>query len=144
MRNVEPRSTFYWAGTSGARGEGLKGFGEVVDEILGQVLRNAVWERLDMLAESEGDDVPAPAADGDGGILRLVDGWRSLLAAHEPDKHGDCPECSSRWRRQRSPCAVWRSAYEHLVDGGLAPRPTKQEGPGVGRSPARRRMATAQ
>jgi hypothetical protein len=115
-----------------------------VDEILGQVLRNAVWERLDMLAGSAGDDAPPPAEGADRGILRLLDGWRGLLAAHEPDQDGDCPECSSRWRRQRSPCAVWRSAYEHLVDGGLAARPSKQEGGGVARALAPRRVLTAQ
>jgi hypothetical protein len=107
-----------------------------VDEILGQVLRNAVWERLDMLTESESRVHASPhaapsAPDGPAGIRRLVECWRGMLAAHEPDQHGDCPACSSRWRRQRSPCAIWRSAYEHLVDGGLATRPTKQDGPGA-------------
>ncbi len=119
-----------------------------MDEILGQVLRNAVWERLDMLAESEVGEGTYPqtttgAKHGAGGILRLVDGWRSMLAAHEPDTHGDCPECSSRWRRQRSPCAIWRSAYEHLVDGGLALRPTVAPTLGPARSWAGR-MAAAQ
>jgi hypothetical protein len=122
-----------------------------VDEILGQVLRNAVWERLDMLTEPRaGDRSPdsspnaaAAAADRGGEIFRLVEGWRSMLAAHEPDQRGDCPECSSRWRRQRSPCAIWRSAYEHLVDGGLAPRPTKHAGPGTAYQPTPR-VATVQ
>jgi hypothetical protein len=119
-----------------------------VDEILGQVLRNAVWERLDMLADSEVGDDASPettteAKHGAGGILRLVDGWRGMLAAHEPDTHGDCPECSSRWRRQRSPCAIWRSAYEHLVDGGLALRPTMEPTRGAARRPTAR-LATAQ
>jgi hypothetical protein len=98
-----------------------------VDEILGQVLRNAVWERLDMLAElAEGSDDPAMVTVARSELPRLTDGWRSLLAAHEPDRKGNCPECSSRWRQQHSPCPIWRAAYEHLVGGALAPRPTRR------------------
>lgn len=74
-------------------------------------------------------------------VPKLTDAWRSLLAAHEPDARGNCPECSTRWRQQKSPCAVWRAAHEHLVGGALAPRPRRASGtraqagsPSVGRS----------
>jgi hypothetical protein len=97
-----------------------------VDEILGQVLRNAVWERLDMLSELANQaDAPSLLSVARSELPRLTDGWRALLAAHEPDEKGNCPECSSRWRQQKSPCSVWRAAYEHLVAGGLATRPAR-------------------
>jgi hypothetical protein len=87
-----------------------------VDQILGQILRQAVWERLDMLDEL------ASRADADSllsvartELPRLTDGWRALLAAHEPDSRGRCPECSSRWRIRRGPCSVWRTAHAKLV-----------------------------
>lgn len=101
-----------------------KGDGDVaVDEILGQVLRNAVWERLDLISElANRADAPSLLSVARSELPRLTEGWRALLAAHEPDQKGNCPECSSRWRQQKSPCPVWRAAYEHLVAGGLAPR----------------------
>jgi hypothetical protein len=91
-----------------------------VDQVLGQMLRQAVWERLDMLDEL--------ASSADNGSLlsvarselpRLTHGWRALLASHAPDPRGRCPECSSRWR-PRALCSVWRAAHEHLVhtEGG--------------------------
>jgi hypothetical protein len=95
-----------------------------VDEILGQVLRNAVWERLDLLSDlAERGDEKSVLSVARSELPRLTEGWRNLLAAHEPDAKGNCPECSGRWRQQRSPCSVWRAAYEHLVGGALAPRP---------------------
>jgi hypothetical protein len=87
-----------------------------VDQVLGQMLRQAVWERLDMLDEL--------ASSADNGSLlsvarselpRLTHGWRALLASHAPDPRGRCPECSSRWRPRAAPCSVWRAAHEHLV-----------------------------
>ena len=97
-----------------------------MDEILGQVLRNAVWERLDMLSELANQaDAPSLLSVARSELPRLTDGWRALLAAHEPDEKGNCPECSTRWRQQKSPCSVWRAAYEHLVAGGLAARPAR-------------------
>ena len=93
-----------------------------MDQILGQILRQAVWERLDMLDEL--------ASKADAGSLlsvartelpRLTDGWRALLAAHEPDPRGRCPECSSRWRPRSAPCTVWRAAHEHLVSADSLP-----------------------
>ena len=93
-----------------------------VDEILGQVLRNAVWERLDMLAElANRADAPSLLSVARSELPRLTEGWRSMLAAHEPDDRGNCPVCSTRWRQQKAPCSVWQAAYEHLVAGGLAP-----------------------
>jgi hypothetical protein len=97
-----------------------------VDEILGQVLRYAVWERLDMLSElANRADAPSLLSVARSELPKLTEGWRALLAAHEPDERGNCPECSTKWRQQRSPCSVWRAAYEHLVAGGLAPRPAR-------------------
>jgi len=87
-----------------------------VDQVLGQMLRQAVWERLDMLDEL--------ASSADNGSLRsvarselprLTHGWRALLASHAPDSRGRCPECSSRWRPRAALCSVWRAANEHLV-----------------------------
>lgn len=95
-----------------------------MDEILGQVLQNAVWERLDLLSDlAERADDQSLISVARSELPRLTEGWRALLAEHEPDNRGNCPACSSRWRQQRSPCSVWRAAYEHLVAGGLAPRP---------------------
>lgn len=95
-----------------------------VDEILGQVLRDAVWERLDMLSElANHADAPSLLSVARSELPRLTEGWRSMLAAHEPDDRGNCRACSSRWRQQKAPCSVWRAAYEHLVAGGLAPQP---------------------
>ena len=70
-------------------------------------------------------DAPSLLSVARSELPRLTDGWRALLASHEPDERGNCPECSTRWRQQKSPCSVWRSAYEHLVAGGLAPRPAR-------------------
>ncbi|MGH3909591.1 MAG: hypothetical protein ACRDRM_02055 [Pseudonocardiaceae bacterium] len=94
-----------------------------MDQILGQILRQAVWERLDMLDEL--------ASRADAGSLlsvartelpRLTDGWRALLAAHEPDPRGRCPECSSRWRPRSAPCTVWRAAHDNLVSAETLPQ----------------------
>jgi hypothetical protein len=92
-----------------------------VDEILGQVLRNAVWERLDMLAELANEtDSPALLSAARSELPRLTEGWRVMLSAHEPDERGDCPTCSTRWHRCKAPCSVWQVAHDHLVAGGLA------------------------
>jgi len=98
-----------------------------VDQVLGQMLRQAVWERLDMLDEL--------ASSADNGSLlsvarselpRLTHGWRALLASHAPDPRGRCPECSSRWRHRAALCSVWQAAHEHLIhaesgSGALSP-----------------------
>jgi hypothetical protein len=93
-----------------------------VDQVLGQILRQAVWDRLDMLDEL--------ASNADNGSLlsvarselpRLAHGWRALLAAHAPDPRGRCPECSGNWRDRAASCSVWRAAHEHLVSADAAP-----------------------
>ncbi|GAA4865003.1 MULTISPECIES: hypothetical protein [Saccharopolyspora] len=108
-----------------------------MDEILGQVLRRAVWERLDLLSElADRADAPSLLSVARSELPRLTEGWRTLLAAHDADDKGNCPECSSRWRPQKAPCSVWRSAYEHLVSGGLAPRPARHLRPAPDARPA--------
>jgi hypothetical protein len=101
-----------------------KGNGEFhVDQILGQVLRNAVWERLDMLSElANHADAHSLVSVARSELPRLTEGWRAMLLAHEPDERGDCPTCSTRWHRCKAPCSVWQVAHEHLVAGGLAPQ----------------------
>ena len=87
-----------------------------MDQILGQILRKAVWERLDML-----DELASRADNGSllsvarSELPRLTHAWRALLAAHAPDPRGRCTECSRRWRPLAAPCSVWRAAHEHLV-----------------------------
>ncbi|GAA4856600.1 hypothetical protein [Saccharopolyspora rosea] len=108
-----------------------------MDEILGQVLRNAVWERLDVLTElANRADAPSLLTVARSELPRLTAGWRTLLAAHEPDSRGNCPECSSRRRPSKAPCSVWRAAYEHLVSGALAPRPARHLRPAHALRPA--------
>ena len=81
-----------------------------MDQVLGQILRQAVWDRLDMLDEL--------ASNADNGSLlsvarselpRLTHGWRALLASHAPDSRGRCPECSGNWRDRAASCSVWRA-----------------------------------
>lgn len=67
-------------------------------------------------------DAPSLLSVARSELPRLTEGWRSMLSAHEPDERDNCPTCSTRWRQQKAPCAVWRAAYEHLVAGGLAPQ----------------------
>ncbi|OXM74470.1 MULTISPECIES: hypothetical protein [Amycolatopsis] len=94
-----------------------------MDQILGQVLRNAVWERLDMLADlATRADAQSLVSVARSELPRLTEGWRAMLTAHEPDERGDCPTCSTRWHRCKAPCSVWQVAHEHLVAGGLAPQ----------------------
>jgi hypothetical protein len=94
-----------------------------VDQILGQVLRNAVWERLDMLSDlANRADAHSLVSVARSELPRLTEGWRAMLLAHEPDERGDCPTCSTRWHRCKAPCSVWQVAHEHLVAGGLAPQ----------------------
>jgi hypothetical protein len=107
-----------------------------VDQILGQVLRDAVWERLDVLTElANRATAPSLLTVARAELPRLTEGWRTLLAVHEPDARGNCPECSTRWRQRKAPCSVWRSAYEHLVEGALAPRPARHQRPAQGLRP---------
>jgi hypothetical protein len=92
------------------------GKGDEVDQILGQILRQAVWERLDLLDELAAHaDAESLVSVARTEVPRLTDGWRALLAVHEPDSRGRCPECSRRWQPRRSPCSVWRTAHDNLV-----------------------------
>ncbi len=87
-----------------------------MDQVLGQILRQAVWERLDLLDElATHADAESLVSVARTEVPRLTDGWRALLAAHEPDSRGRCPECSRRWHPRRSPCSVWRTAHGNLV-----------------------------
>ena len=63
----------------------------VSGQILRQVVRQGVWDRLDMLDEL--------ASNADNGSLlsaarselpRLTFGWGAVLAAHAPDPRGRC------------------------------------------------------
>ena len=87
-----------------------------MDQVLGQILRQAVWDRLDML-----DELASKADNGSllsvarSELPRLAYGWRALLVSHIPDPRGRCPECSSHWRSRSTSCSVWRAAHEHLV-----------------------------
>ncbi len=87
-----------------------------MDQILGQVLRRAVWERLDLLDElADRADSRSLASVVRTEMPRLTSGWRAVLAAHEADERGHCPECSTRWHPRPAPCSVWRNAHELLV-----------------------------
>lgn len=86
-----------------------------MDQVLGEVLRRAVWDRLHTLenmANSADDDSLLVAYSE---LPRLVAGWRAVLASHSPNLRGRCPECSSRWRPCAAPCSVWLSAYKQLI-----------------------------
>ncbi|MGH3515943.1 MAG: hypothetical protein ACRDQ7_00685 [Haloechinothrix sp.] len=98
-----------------------------MDQILGQVLRDAVWERLDMLSDlANRADAASLLSVARTELPRLAEAWRAMLRAHEPDERGDCPTCSTRWHRSKAPCSVWQAAHEHLVSGGLAPAQTRR------------------
>jgi hypothetical protein len=95
----------------------------VSGQILRQVVRQGVWDRLDMLDEL--------ASNADNGSLlsvarselpRLTFWWGAVLAAHAPDPRGRCRECSKRWRPGSAPRGVWRAAHEHLVCGETVPQ----------------------
>jgi hypothetical protein len=87
-----------------------------VDQVLGQMLRQAVWERLDMLDElANSADNGSLLSVARSELPRLTHGWRALLASHAPDSRGRCPQCSSRWRPRAALCSVWRAAHEHLI-----------------------------
>ncbi len=96
-----------------------------MDRVLGHILRQAVWSRLDMLDMLDMLDKLASDADNESllsvarsELPRLTYAWRALLAAHAPDPRGRCPECSNRWLARIAPCSVWRAAQEHLVSTG--------------------------
>ncbi|HEY3481400.1 MAG TPA: hypothetical protein VGL02_21100 [Streptomyces sp.] len=65
------------------------------------------------LLDRTGADLVSRAALADTEIVRLTSAWRTLLAAHQPDEHGQCPECRDgdgpaaiRVRRVASPTST--------------------------------------
>ena len=68
---------------------------------------------LDQLAEHGPNESELPLARTE--LNRLADGWRMLLAVHQPGQDGRCRACPARLRRRRWPCRLWRTAYEHLL-----------------------------
>jgi hypothetical protein len=93
-----------------------------VDQVLGQILRQAVWERLDMLTElANSADNGSVMSVARSELPRLTHGWRALLAAHTPDSRGRCSECSGHWRSRAASCSVWQAAHEHLISAEAVP-----------------------
>ncbi|MGH3921495.1 MAG: hypothetical protein ACRDTT_01240 [Pseudonocardiaceae bacterium] len=88
-------------------------------------VRDAVYGRLDYLDQLVADaDEPSRAALANTEISRLTTAWRDLLAAHHPDEHGRCPQCSG-WRCPRQyPCSVWTTAHRHLIAADGHPEAT--------------------
>jgi|GEM_PF-1762572 len=85
-----------------------------------QRLRRAVFDKLEMLSEQAGSSEPGRLAGlARSEIRRLTDGWRQLLASHQPDDDGRCPRCSGWLRRRRWPCPVWLVAHHQLVGEGV-------------------------
>ncbi|MBV8539288.1 MAG: hypothetical protein JO063_09040 [Pseudonocardiales bacterium] len=110
-----------------------------MDRILGRMLQQSVWERLDMLEELVSSaDTGSLLSLARSELPRLTHGWRALLATHAPDPRGRCPECSSRWRPSAAPCTVWRAAHEHLVSAETGSAETAATGslPAKARVPA--------
>ena len=110
-----------------------------MNQVLGRMLQQAVWERLDMLEELvRSADNESLLSLARSELPRLTQGWRALLATHAPDSRGRCPECSSRWRPRGAPCGVWQAAHDHLisaetVSGSATPSPPPGKVPaGVG------------
>jgi hypothetical protein len=88
-----------------------------------ETLRNAVLERLTVLDEAAENGEAAtlvPLARAE--IHRLADGWRLLLAVHQPDDDGRCRACPGWLRRRRWPCQVWGMAHQHLIGDGAPQR----------------------
>jgi hypothetical protein len=101
-----------------------------VDRVLGQILRQAVRDRLDLLDELVSDaDNRSLLSVARGELPHLTSGWRALLVTHAPDSRGRCPECSSRWRSRTAPCSVWRTAHENLVSAETVPHARPAIGP---------------
>lgn len=95
-----------------------------VDQILGSILRQALMDRLDMLDElASHADGPSLASVARTELPRMTEGWRALLRAHEPNRKGNCPSCSTRWRPVKAPCTVWQAAHQHLITPEQQPVP---------------------
>lgn len=60
--------------------------GVTVDRVLGQILRQALWDRLGMLDElANNADGRSLRSAARGGLRRVALGWPALLATHAPD-----------------------------------------------------------
>jgi hypothetical protein len=90
--------------------------------------RRAVLERLTALD----DMVVLPTARAK--LRHITEGWRTLLAAHQPTSRGRCPMCSGWWRSRKWPCQVWITAHNQLIGDGQV----EQQPAPAPRGPARR------
>lgn len=118
---TQDRPTTRSAGPRGGKVPGAERWSHEVDQMLGQMLRQAVWERLDMLDElATSADNPSLLSALRSELPRLTHGWRALLASHAPDPRGRCPECSSPWRSREASCSVWRTAHVHIASTEMA------------------------
>jgi hypothetical protein len=87
-----------------------------------QRVRRAVLERLaavEEIAARASATLSAPLARRH--IQTITDGWRELLAQHQPDATGRCPVCAGWLRHRRWPCEVWVIAHRHLIGDGTEP-----------------------
>ena len=99
-----------------------------MNQVLGRMLQQAGWERLDMLEELvRSADNESLLSLARSELPRLTQGWRALLAAHAPAPRGRCPECSRRWQVRMAPCSVWQAAHERLVSADSAASATSGE-----------------
>ena len=93
-----------------------------MDRVLGQILRQAVWDRLDMLDKlARNADNGSLLSVARSELSRLTYGWRSLLATHAPEP----PERRRSARTAGAPvqrCAVWRAAHDHPVSAETVPQ----------------------
>jgi len=106
-----------------------------------QLLRRAVFDRLEMLSEEASNAEPGSLVSlARTEFRRLTDGWRELLASHQPDDDGRCPQCSGWLRRRRWPCPVWLSAHHYLIGEGVWHRQPQRANPSP--SPFGRRNPT--
>ncbi|MGH3752942.1 MAG: hypothetical protein ACRDRP_09635 [Pseudonocardiaceae bacterium] len=110
-----------------------------MDEVLVSTLQAAVIGRLDYLDTLITDaDEPSRAALAETELSRLTAGWRALLAEHQPDEHGRCPQCSG-WRRgHKFPCSVWVIAHQHLIAADGSSRGRARQACGCRRTADRR------
>ncbi len=100
---------------------------EVVDVDRGS--RRAVLERLTAL-----DDMAAlPTARAR--IRRVTEGWRTLLAAHQPTSRGRCPTCSGWLRNRKWPCRIWVTAHNQIIGDGQVEQPPAPPPRGSARHP---------
>ncbi|HEY0640065.1 MAG TPA: hypothetical protein VGD67_20710 [Pseudonocardiaceae bacterium] len=94
-----------------------------------QRLRHTVLNRLRMLGEQAGTaDAGRLVGLARVEIRRMTEGWRGLLADHQPDENGRCLRCAGLLRNRRWPCDVWLAAHQHLVGDSAGYRPRRRPG----------------